>query len=138
MVAFEPAHLHQIELQSAQYIERTFIQPGYGEALASAGVAVTGMADGEPMVCAGVAKMWEGRGTAWLMMSAKAGPHMLTITRKVKQFLDTLEFRRVEMDVVSTFAAGHRWATMLGFTHEGRREKYYPDGGACDAYVRIR
>lgn len=95
--------------------------------------------DGSVLLIAGVARIDDSYGHAWAFMSAQAGPHMRFLTRKVRGYLDSLMpgQRRVEMMVRADFAAGMRWAFLLGFVAEGRMMMAAPDGGAMVRFARI-
>lgn len=108
----------------------------WAENIAKCGPAYTGMIDGVPLISAGVSQQWDGRSFVWAVLSDKTGPHMLAITRLVKEFLDTRNEVRLEMQVKTDFAAAHRWAKMLGFQREGTMRKYC-DGEDFDLYARI-
>lgn len=109
----------------------------WAENIAKAGPACTGMVGDKPVICAGAAIQNEGRAIIWAVLSQDAGPHMLSITRHVHEFLDSRPEERLEMDVLTGFAAAHRWAKMLGFVREGTRRKFC-DGHDFDLYARIR
>jgi hypothetical protein len=114
------------------------MKPEYGKALAIDGKAFTCTVEGIPVMCAGIVELWEGRAMAWAFMAKTSGRVMLALTRKVREFLDLQPYRRIEMDVVSGFVAGQRWAELLGFKFEASHEAYYPNGATCDTFVRIR
>lgn len=97
----------------------------------------TGLVDGQPIVCAGTVRQWAGRHVAWAFLAQSTGPHMLWITREVKRVLDRVE-GRVELTVRSDFAAGHKWAKLLGFEVETPRLRAYGPGGEDHTgYVKV-
>lgn len=98
----------------------------------------TGVVDGDPIVCAGTMKQWEGRHYAWAYLAKNTGPHMLWITRQVRKgFMDVRG--RIEFTVRSDFAAGLEWARLLGFKVETPcLEKYGPNGEDHVGFVRIQ
>ncbi len=133
---FHAEHLEQIDAQDAQ---RAWVS-GNAEALAaSPGTARTLLLDGQPIASAGVVEVWPGRGYAWALLSAEAGRYMVRITRAVREFLDGSGYRRVEMAVDADFAAGRRWAEMLGFVCETPQpmRAYAPNGRDCYLYARV-
>lgn len=138
VVPYKPEHLVSMVLQpSQQYLQR-YITPEVAESVAHH-QAFSGLVGDEVVGCAGVIKVWEGRGIAWAYLSHRSGPHMVAITRAVKRFLDVCGLRRVEMAVDLEFEDGHRWANMLGFRLEaGRMAAYRSDGGTCSLYARVR
>lgn len=135
-VTFRPDHLARMRAQSAQMAEVT-----HPEALAQPfGRAWTALDGDEPIACAGVVEVWEGRAYAWALLSEHAPPHLLTLTRVIRSRLAALPYRRVEMAVDAGFDAGCRWARMLGFrleTPEPMRA-YLPNGREAWLYARTQ
>lgn len=139
IVALEEAHLAALRLQAAQAVLAPLLDaPGYGEMLAAAGPAFAGLADGAVVGCAGVVMLSAQRGHAWALLAAPAPVGFVPIHRAVAAFLDRQAVRRIETAVDSDFAAGHRWARMLGFAREGRMRAYGLDGRDADLYARVR
>jgi hypothetical protein len=139
IVPFKAEHLYQIEVQNAQADLKTILPPGAARVLEGTEAFTALDDDGRVLGCAGVQALWPGRDLAWAYISRHAGPHMAGITRAVRRFLDLRGARRTEMAVDCGFAAGHRWAKLLGFRLEiERMEGYLPDGGAAAQYVRVR
>lgn len=103
-----------------------------------AGQSWTGEADGVAVACGGLVEQWPGRYTAWVFMNQDARRHMLAITRAVRSVMGAVK-GRIEMTVRCDFAAGHRWAKMLGFEVETPVLKAFgPEGEDHVGYVRIR
>jgi hypothetical protein len=81
-------------------------------------------------------------GDAWAvalvaLFAADAGPWMLGIVRAVRGWLDQQPAHRIAMDVRDDFAAGHRFARMLGFEAEGLMRAYGPNREDHMLYARI-
>lgn len=102
------------------------------------GLSWTALDGDEPICCAGVVEVWEGRAYAWALLSEYAGPHLLTLTRVIRSRLASLRYRRVEMAVDAGFDAGCRWAKMLGFRLEtpAPMRGYLPNGRSAWLYAR--
>lgn len=135
IVPLEPSHLQAIRVQPAQAAEYA-----HADALASpTGMGWTALVDGEPVACAGLVEVWEGRAYAWAILSDNAGPYMLPLTREIRSKLDAAPFRRIEMAVDADFDAGARWAEMLGFRCEtpAPMAAYLPNGRAAYLYARV-
>lgn len=103
----------------------------------------TGLRDGVPFICGGLARVWSGRWIGWVSFDCRVGvPAMRWITRTALIYLDRLqrheEFRRVEMTVVDGFPSGAKWARMLGFKQEGFARCYDEFGHDHLLYSRIR
>jgi hypothetical protein len=115
------------------------ITEGYARGLKNAGIAYTGMLDGEVLFCCGMAKCWEGRWVLWSMLSKKAAKHMLRITRISKRLIELHcnNYGRLEVTVRSDFEQAHRWVKMLGVPFHHHEEKFLPGGHDADIYVRF-
>lgn len=93
---------------------------------------------GAIVLCCGAIEMRPHLAHAWSMLSVDAPPHMFGIIKRVRGFLDLLPHRRVEMNVRGGFAAGHKWARLLGFEREGIMRAYGADGEDHHLYARVR
>lgn len=105
------------------------------------GDAWTALVDGRPIACAGTVEVWSGRAYAWALLAEDAGPYMLRVTSAIRSYLDAAPFARVEMAVAAGFAAGCRWAEMLGFvceTPDKPMHSYLPNGGDAWLYARVK
>lgn len=138
VLPFVPDHLRALKLQPMQRWCAPLLTDDLLDSLEDLD-GYTGMVDGVPVVCAGVAPLWGGRYMAWSFLSEAAGPHMLKITRRVRAYLDLRNFRRVEAYVDEDFEAGHRWMEALGFVREtpGVMEKFLPSGRGQVLYARV-
>lgn len=139
LVPFRPAHLARLRLQRAQvHLGVLLDDPGYGMALAEAGPAFTGVHRGAVVGCAGLSELSPGRAYAWALLSDCRAVPFRAVHRAVVDVLNASPVRRIETAVDSGFAAGERWARLLGFGWEGRMRAYLPDGGDAELYARIR
>lgn len=138
-VAYEPEHLVALSLQPAQRYLGDFVTPDYARALAKYDAYSVLDNDEKVIACAGVLPQWRDRAFGWSFIAADAGRHFLYIHRSVSAFLDGVPVRRIETTVDCEFAAGHRWARLLGFMLEAERMRgYRVDGGDCALYARVR
>jgi hypothetical protein len=97
----------------------------------------TAFVDDEVVACGGTIEMWTGRHTAWMQMNKASAKHMLFITKAAMNALQKVQ-GRIEMSVQRDFAAGHRWAHMLGFCIETTDMlRYGPKGETHTGYVRF-
>lgn len=88
---------------------------------------------------AGIMSLYKTRAVAWAFIGKNAAPHMVGITRKVKQVIEDYPAKRIEMLVNYEFLAGHRWAKMLGFKVEAERMRYSGIYGHDETlYARIK
>jgi len=134
---FVPADIEELSLQPSQEFLSPFVgRPGYGQELADAGPCYTAREGGRIVCCAGLVNLWEGRASAWALLSADSGRCMISIHRAVAEFFDGCGIERVEAYVVPDFMPGHRWARMLGFEREGRM-RAFQRGQDMDMYARV-
>jgi len=136
IVDFQPEHLVRLRAQEAQSgVEPSLV---YGQQLAAAGPAWSGVEEGRILFCAGKAMQWEGRYILWAILSSEAKCYMLQITRAVKRGMLLLEKGcRFEAIVQSNFDQAHRWARMVGMEWHHREERFLPNGADADIYVRF-
>lgn len=128
-----------LKLQPMQSVMGPFIEAdGYGEMLAKAGPAYTGIHGLDVVICAGVYLDIPQRGIAWALLSEKACAHMVSCTRAVARFLAEYKVRRIQTYVETSFAQGHRWAGVLGFAREGTLKAWGPNGEDYDIYARVQ
>ena len=94
--------------------------------------------DGRTMAVAGWTRLWDGVVHAYASLSCDAGPSLVAITRRVRAAMDDAKGgRRFQTSVRADFAAGHRWAALLGFEPEGVLSCYGPDGADHILYAKV-
>lgn len=139
VVPFEIEHLHRLKLQPNQHdalLRMSDMEEAY---LAASEFAFTGLDGEEVVACAGIVKMWEGRGHAWALLSGNIGNRFVRVHRAVKRAVEVSGYHRVEMVVDSDFPAAIKWAEKLGFrceTPDGM-PGYYNDGRLYKLFARI-
>jgi hypothetical protein len=109
----------------------------YGADLVAAGPSWTAFGPDGPVAAAGLAPQWDDHAKAWAMLADDAAQHLVAITRAIRRFLDGRPERRIDTAVRTDFAAGHRWARMLGFEREGTM-RCWMGGQDHDLYARVR
>lgn len=134
LVPFEMTHLAVLNPQPAQAEETS--EP----ITMPAGKSWSAIADGRPICVGGHYEIWRNRAYSWGLLSAAAGPHMLSLTRAIRSELDAAPFARIEMVVERDFRAGRRWAEMLGYTLETPEPLrcFLPSGRDAWIYSRIK
>lgn len=135
VIPFEPHHARLIRPHAAQVEEAESLAAG----VPPGGKAYTAVHDGLPVACFGYLLLWQGRGYAWALLDEESGPRMLSLTRVIRSLLDAEQLPRVEMAVAADFAAGCRWAELLGFERESDRpaRKFFPNGRDAWLYARV-
>lgn len=138
---FRPLHIRRlVDIQGEQAEEAVFaIEMGEAAALAQH-TSWTGWIGADVVGCAGIVPIWQGRSFVWALLGKGCAPHMLAITRLVREQLDAHENRRIEATVLHGFEAGERWARMLGFKREtpDGMQFYDPMGRTLSLYSRIK
>lgn len=126
-----------IRLQPMQAVLAEWVTEADARAL-EAHPSFTGWIDGTPVGCAGIIPQWQDRAIAWAYLSAVCPPVMVAVHKAVARFLASCDIRRIETSVHCDFAAGHRWAVMLGFEMEAPRMRAYgADGHDAALYARV-
>lgn len=139
IIPFQPDHLARLEVQPDQAeAVGAMSQQGYGQFLADAGPAFTGVDGDRIVICAGLVPLWPGRSSLWALLSVHAAKFMLAIHRATLRFLATRTDRRIEATCATGFKEAHRWLEMLGFTREGTLRGFTPEGFDHDMYSRVR
>lgn len=139
IVPFKVEHARQIHLQSKQAEVVDSLQLGDTVYMEASGYAFTALEGDTVLACAGIIKLWEGRGHAWALLSGDLGSKFLRVHRAVKRAIELSGYRRIEMDVDASHAEALKWATMLGFYNEtpnGMRG-YVADGRLLYKFVRV-
>jgi hypothetical protein len=138
IVPLDPTHVDTLVVQGAQKEDPITINRQYAEAMLACGRAWSAMYGQQCIGCAGIADAGLGRGIAWAVLSADAGKHMIAITREARKNILASGFKRVELTVIGSFGAAHRWARLLGFhleTPHGMRY-YYGNNELTYLYAR--
>ncbi len=141
VVKFNKQHLKEIKLQQAQKDALSSMSATEKEYMEVSDFAFSAIDEnGDVIACAGIVKLWEGRGHAWALLGENLGPKFVAITRAVKRAIDLSGFKRLEMDVESSQKAALRWAEMLGFYNEtpGGMVNYTNDGRLYYKFVRVQ
>jgi hypothetical protein len=131
IVPFAPEHLKRIKPQEAQAHEL--------EEVVRHSVVALSEVDGDRVFASGgVVLIDQFRALVWGSIGADAGSHMVAITRAAKHMLDSIPVNRLEMTVLVSFEAGHRWAKMLGFECEAPILKKFAHGRDYSLYAKVR
>lgn len=137
VIPYQPQHLFDIDLQGPQKLLGDWITPEQAQNLTGK-QSFTGLHNGQPIICAGVAEVWHGRFLTWAYVDSRAGRCFMDIHHAVRSFLNTFNGERVEAFVDCDFVNGHRWVKALGFKLEAERMvRYLPNGKDCSLYARV-
>lgn len=134
------AHVRALTPQAEQAFESLEERIEYAMDYAAAGPAFAALWQENVLCVGGTVQVWPGRGIAWSLVSANAGPHMVALTRLVRCVLDAPNFKRLEMCVDAEHDAAGRWARLLGFELETPKpmRAFTPAGRAAYLYGRVK
>lgn len=97
--------------------------------------------NGEVLGCFAFLQLHEKRGVVCSFISRNAGRAMLKMVKQFRKMLDDgmnrIGIERIEMQVLSGFEHGERFAQMLGFECEGVMRKYYK-GKDYKLFARVK
>lgn len=139
IVPFCVDHLRAIKLQAAQAGVLSSIGDTEAAYIEASEYAFTALDGDEVVACAGILKLWEGRGHAWALLSGSIGSRFVRVHRAVMRAIKLSGYRRIEMDVDAAHAEAIKWAGMLGFyneTPDGMRG-YTTDGRLYYRFARV-
>lgn len=142
---FHVEHLKQINLR--EFDEQVIM--GVPDALdrialqAENGVAYTGIDDeGEIILIGGVAFLWKGVGSGWVLTSELLLKYKAWFHRTIRDVLDATEkmydLHRIESIILKDHEVSMRWAERLGFEQEGLLRKYNSQKQDHWLYARIK
>jgi hypothetical protein len=79
-----------------------------------------------PLASAGYLIQDEGVAGVWALFDKNIGPkNFLQFHKLLKDYIDDLEFTRIETKVIEGHKEGYRWMILLGFQCEGLLRKYH-------------
>lgn len=134
-----PEHVVSVKLQPAQACIAGVIDTNYAQELCKmkgVGWAVT--ESGITYACGGIVEVWANRAVSWALFSTEVLHRFRPVHRLVTNVLNDVPWRRIEMDVDADHAEGVAWATRIGFSNEGLRRKYTPDGRDVFLFARVK
>lgn len=136
---FYPGHLIDLEVQTAQRGDnwRASLYE-LGKIQSANGMAFTAR-DAETkriLICGGASEVHAGYASLWAVLADGKRGNMQTITRRVRAFVRGLPHLRVDAMIHGDFAAGIRWARLIGLAHETTLAEAMPDGGNAMIFRR--
>ena len=100
------------------------------------GSAFTTVCDGRIVACAGIEKMWDGVGQAWVLCVKDIGQVYMNPQDNRAKFLEIAKpFHRVQAPLAADFPAGISFAKYMGFKQESVMKRFHPDGTDALMYV---
>ena len=144
VVEFQPEHLKQLMLRTHDKPSFDFFSMILEERtkVCKDDFAFSGISDNnEVIACAGVFKLWEGVGEAWVFGSELIYKYPIWFHKQVIKTLSMIfekgKFHRIQAIVRSSFFESQEWVERLGFTLEGKLEKYTPEQEDCFIYRMV-
>jgi hypothetical protein len=135
---FKVEHLAEMKVQAAQAADLAAVTPDMLRPFEGTD-AWTARWDGVVVLIGGLVEVWAGRAALWSYVGEGAAPHLVRITKGVRRFIESAPHTRIETYVDVGFAAGHRWAELLGFKLEApHMPSFFPDGRDAALYGRVR
>ena len=139
LVPLTEAHLAAVVPQPAQAWGPDIHTPAERKWAAERSCPGRALVDGDDVLAvAGMIEVYTGHCIVWAVLSTRAARALTMITRAMAAVLADAPHHRIEMLVPNDFAAGHRWARMLGFVQEGVLRRYGPSAADHAAYARVR
>ena len=139
-VDFEPKHLTNINLQSAQ---QHIIDSYTSEQMEACcrtlqqHPTLTIVAGEVVLAIISMVQVSENRGLVSTFISVEAAPRMYAVTKMTKLALSRFKYLRIEAITETNFIPGNRWLKLLGFQLEGTMRKYDHFGNDYNLYSLI-
>lgn len=135
-----PGHLGSIRVQDIQKTEQVILLADEYAEIACKHPSFSMWVGNECLGAAGIVPLFPHRAMAWALLSRNIGGYLLHATRKTRQFLELSSIERIEMTVRADYAAGHRWARLLGMELETPEplKKHGAHGEDEMLYARIK
>jgi RimJ/RimL family protein N-acetyltransferase len=93
------------------------------------------------VACAGVSAMWDGVAEGWIVLSAYAAKHRVSVARYTERLFDDImkhnNLWRIQASIHTTDEKAIRFAQWLDFEYEGVMRKFGPDGSDYFRYARV-
>ena len=113
-----PGHIKYINPQEVDRTNKLLYQTEEFKQAVRENFSISAWVGNQCIGAAGLIQVHPHRAIAWAMLSADAGPYMLSVTRKIKNFFKSQPTKRIEITVLEGFKEGHKWAKLLNFTLE--------------------
>ena len=142
MLGFKPykaGHLRALCPQDAQRRDYAImVREGHAEML-ERGLSMSAWDGSTCVAVAGLMPVLPHRAAAWAVLSNRAEPYMLSITRKMRLMITQAPYRRVEMTVDAEFKNGQRLALLVGMVLDTPKplEAYGANGEDELMYSRV-
>lgn len=140
VLPFRADHIKTLTPQPEQAAEITALRDEQVRAVEMSGPGWTILVNDKAVACATISDLRDGRGFMWAAIGADAGPYLLRATRIGVRMMNESPYKRIEAIVKYGFAAGEKWARLLGFELEtpfGMRN-FGVDGSTYMLFARVQ
>jgi len=129
--------IDKLMIQERQAHFMLYADDSYRKALVNSTTSCVAEHAGRIIAIVGLTPLGDGRASAWTLLSKDARHHMLSLTRRVRKFLDDFPYRRMEAQTDVGFDAAERWLEILNFEKECVMKSYTTRGDAT-LWARIK
>lgn len=139
IIPYKHEHIVPLMDQKINAQEREFFLNGLGRDFEKRGTCFTGVINGKIAICGAIEEIWQNRGVVWCVFNEEFKGNFVPVFRLIQKFLQSSNFRRIEVCVPFGFNIGRRRARMLGFQLEIEcARKYLPNGEDCAVYSLVK
>lgn len=140
VVQFKKEHLKVMITQDINKVIEDCMTSGLANQFERS-LSATFMKKDKPLACAGISKVWPGRGHLWCVFDETSKADFLPLMRGAYSWLDNMSkmFPRIELSVDHGpfHEVASKRAEMLGFKLEcSEAKKYLPNGESASIYSR--
>jgi hypothetical protein len=132
-VPFELAHLNEVK-----YLPEFEGQDPGPMAQALAGHGRTMVKEGKVIMIGGAVPVGQGRFLCTILLAKEAGNHMREIVKYWRDFIDQLDYNRLEAVSLCDLPKAHKLVRMLGFECEAPRMRNFHAGQDYALFARTR
>lgn len=138
VVTADPVHLHLIQPQEAQSVERgTIATAELATHALPRGPAWAILANGRVIFVGGFIEHGAHWATAWAILAQGIGPLLRPVTRTVAAYVAAAPYARVDMYIDPEFEQSVRWAKHIGMAQECVMAKAKANGGPMFIFAKV-
>ena len=138
IVAADPVHLHLIEQQEAQSVERgTMATADLAAHALPRGPAWTIVANGRIVFVGGFIEHGPHWATAWAILAKNIGAALRPVTQAVRAQVAAAPYGRVDMYIDPEFEQSVRWAAHIGMAQESVMRRAKANGGPMFVFAKV-
>lgn len=138
MLTFKPfraGHLRYLAPQVLQRYEHTVLLNTEYASIVENNFGLSAWKENVCVGAAGAVEIFSHRAVGWAILSNDAAPYMLQITKKCREVMQGLPYKRIEITVRHDFIDGQRFARLLGAQLETPEPLRYHGATGEDEYM---